>query len=70
MDTYSKMATLSLWFNDLTSGCRHGGRSPIFGVGINDAKHKISASVGGKTISDPAYILWQSMIARVYSESP
>ena len=41
-------------------------RKPLFGVGINDAHYATHPMVNGKTIEDPAYGAWSSMMLRAY----
>lgn len=45
--------------------------SILFGVGINDFelvhRHPSSERVGGKTVSDKKFLMWQAMLARSFS---
>ena len=58
---------LSIWIeeNFKLSG-RGGVRSPLYGVGINDAHYPTKPMSNGKPITDPAYAAWQNMLTRAY----
>lgn len=42
-------------------------RTPIFGIGINDASYNISVNINGKRVTCPFYIKWKGMMDRCYS---
>lgn len=42
-------------------------RKLVFGVGINDAPYIITQIVDGKQVICPFYVVWKSMLQRVYS---
>ncbi len=40
----------------------------VYGVGINDSADTVTIGVDGKKVTKPDYRVWQSMLARCYSE--
>lgn len=51
----------------LKDGIGHG-RTPVFGVGVNDVEYVTEKRVGGKRVCCPYYLRWKSMLSRCYSE--
>ena len=47
---------------------RGGVRSPLYGVGINDARYTTNPMSKGKPITDPAYRAWASILKRAYDQ--
>ena len=43
-------------------------KKPKYGVGINDADHKISIVIDGKCVICPAHTCWNDMLKRCYSD--
>lgn len=53
-------------------GVKNPNKPTIFGVGINDFElvhgHLSSERLGGKTVSDKKFLMWQAMLARSFSK--
>lgn len=69
MKTYSTQAALSIWFRGVKLNSKSTAlRSLVQGVGNNDSDHNTAIVINGYNVKDPAYVLWQSILCRGYSE--
>jgi hypothetical protein len=46
-----------------------GKRKPLFGIGINDAKYKVTHKLDGSYLMCKYYVVWSHMLERCYSET-